>query len=273
MSNNSRFFIAIFILLTLLILVMVSCEKNIDVDLDNTEPQLVIEAPLNTGTGTFEVTISRTSDYFDNAPNPTVEDAVVTLYDENSSTPLLHTGNGNYQAVVTAESNVYYQLKVEVDGQVYEATSFLPPKVELEEIEIVFEEENLRFDAGYLAYYRFQDPVNVKNYYRFLFALNGVLQDEAEYLSVLDDRILNGSFARRALFQERFDSGEEVTFILRHFDAASYDYFNSLSDIVGDGGGPAGGVAAPGNPNSNWSNDALGYFSAFVDDTLTVRIP
>jgi len=34
-----------------------------------------------------------------------------------------------------------------------------------------------------------------------------------------------------------------------------------LSNIIGGRGG-----AAPGNPLSNWSNNALGYFSAYTAD-------
>jgi hypothetical protein len=47
------------------------------------------------------------------------------------------------------------------------------------------------------------------------------------------------------------------------------DYFTTLGDILTS---DANNSAAPANPNTNWSNNALGYFGAFSTQKKSIRI-
>ncbi len=250
-----------------------SCEKVIDVELDAADQQIVIEAQLKQGNSSFSVIISQTAPYFENQAPNRINNATVMLSDDKGGSqaiPLL--GNGVYNAMVTAEAGTTYQLSVEIDGQFYEASSYLPEPIPIEEIFTEFQPARAVLDEGYLVYFRFNDPAGENNYYRALHYLNGQAQLEGSDLQVLDDNLNDGDNARFPLFQQIFNSGDSVTVELMHFDEASFEYFNSLGDIIG-GGGPGGGSAAPGNPNSNWSGGILGYFSAFSSDQRSLVIP
>lgn len=252
---------------------LLGCEKVIDVSLDNDKPRLVIEANLIEGEHLFMVTISQTADYFDDSAPTYISTADVYLRDQGGNEILIpFVEDGRYEAMVTAEVGINYILTVELDGVVYEAQSFLPEKVPL--VELIPEEERATpaFDEGYSLFIRFDDPIAEENYYRFIFSIDGERQLNGEDMQVLDDNLFDGGEARIRLFAQVFDPGDTVEVELVHFDQSSYEYFNSLSDIIGDGQGPNAGNAAPGNPVSNWSGDILGYFSAYSADTLSIVI-
>lgn len=251
-----------------------SCEEVIEIDLNSSNPQVVIEAQLQEGQHPFAVQISETTDYFDSAPTVFIDNATVLLSDnEGESINIPLSDNGRYEAVVEAIAGKTYTLEVNIDGERYLASSFLPEQVEILGLETQFQEANAFLDEGYLLFTRFEDDPDRTNYYRFLHAVNDTLQNEGNDLQVLDDGLFNGGLARVPLFQKIFNSGEVVNVMLYHIDEASYDYYSSLSDIVGEDGGPNSGSAAPGNPTTNWSNNALGFFSAYSVDTLSVEIP
>ncbi|MEM1321571.1 MAG: DUF4249 domain-containing protein [Bacteroidota bacterium] len=253
------------------LVILQSCEKIIDVDLKDTPSQIIIEAPLKVGTHDFVVSITKSTDYFGAEPQDIVENAVVILTDDNgNATNVPYVVNGQYITSVTAEAGRTYQLEVSVEGATYEATSFLPERIEIVELITDFQTAGIVDDEGYELSIRYNDPANVPNYYRVVHTLNGVLQNETSDLQVMNDDFNDGVLTKAPLLTDIFDEGDTIAIELIHFDRPSFDYFNSLVSIIGDGGAFGGGIAAPGNPNTNWSEGALGYFSAYNSDTAVV---
>ena len=250
-----------------------SCEKVIEIDLEDADTQVVIEANLATGEAPFQVKISTTAPYFESGLPQAIEHATIRLLDENGNVYAVpHVQNGIYATLVNANVEQTYTLEVEIDGELYVAKSYLPAPVLLEEIYAEYQPAQGPLPEGYAVYFRYQDPANVANYYRAVHAVNGELQQKPDDLQVLNDRINDGALTLNGLLQQAFDLGDTVTVELRHFDETSYTYFSSLGDIIGGGMGPNSGSAAPGNPTTNWSNNALGYFSAYSSDSMTFRI-
>ena len=252
-----------------------SCEKVIDVDLDEADdPVLVIEANLVEGPQNFQVSVTKTTSYFDASAPITVDNANIVLSDDQGNTyPLASLGNGLYAVQIDAQTERTYTLTANIDGQEYTASSYLPASIPLQELVTEFSEANAFNDEGYQLFLRWQDIEFETNYYRVRHSVNGDLQNDGDDLQVLDDRLFDGGLTRLPVFGKVFGSGETVEVELIHLDIAGYEYFNSLSDILSSGGGPGGGNAAPGNPNTNWSGDILGYFSASNSSTLTIVMP
>ena len=260
-------------LLIAMISLFISCEKVIDIELNESEQQVVIEAKLSEGTQAFSVIISQTAPYFESQSPQSVDNAIVTLRDETGSALLIpFQQNGIYSSEVTAISGHTYTLEVQIEDKIYIANTFLPEKVELTELYTEYRAAIGPNDAGYLVYFRYEDPPGVKNYYRVVHSVNGVLQNTGGDLQVLNDDLNDGSNARFALFRQIFQVQDTVEVVLQHFDETSYDYYNSLGDIISSGSGFGGGSVAPGNPDSAWSGDALGYFSAIHSDTLSIVV-
>lgn len=255
--------------------VLFSCEKVIDVDLNESEPKLVIEAVLQAGPHDFTVLISETTSYFDSETAVLRDDAQVQLMDNAGlevDIPLV--SNGRYSLPVDAEVGRTYTLAVSIAGARYLASAEVPEKVTILELEYEFREGGGPIDEGYQLFSRFTDDPTRSNYYRNVHAINGVYQLAGEDLQVIDDNLFDGSErARLPIFQRSFDPGATVTLVLQHIDENSFEYLNSLADIIGEDGGPNSGSAAPGNPVSNWDGEILGYFGAFAADTLSVELP
>lgn len=253
--------------------ILTSCEKVIDVDLNSENPQIVIEGSLQADSDNFSVRISKTSDYFEAAQSEIVSNATVVLTDEAGDEMLIaYEGEGMYQTALTPVVNSTYTLAVDIDGERYEASSFLPATVEIIGLEVDYIAASGPIEEGYQLFTRFVDDGSRTNYYRIKHKIDGVLQNGGDDLRVYDDRLFDGGEARLPLIQKIFDEGEVLEIELIHFDEASYEYFNALTDIISQGQGPNGGTAAPGNPNSNWSNGALGYFSASSSSMQTIVV-
>lgn len=252
-----------------------SCEKVIDLDLDESESQLVIEANLDASTNSISVLVTKSTDYFNSSELERINDAEIILTDaQNNMFSIPEVSSGLYFLELSeVETNQLYSLDVIVDNQTYSAQSFLPEVVEIVSLSTAFQEENTFFEEGYQVRFLFQDPGNETNFYRILHSINGELQKEGSDMQILDDDLFNGGQADLPIFQHIFESGEVITVDLLHFDESSFDYFNSLSDIVNSGGGPGGASAAPGNPITNWSGDILGYFSAYSKSTQEITLP
>jgi hypothetical protein len=247
-----------------LIITLTSCQKVIDIDLNSATPQYVIEAVLVEGTQNFEVHVTQTSNYFSTDKATSIKNATVTLQKEGGTTVTLANENNGYYTVAnyTATNKTNYQLKVVLDGKTFEATSYLAQVVPLDSIKVEkalgrpFGNSN---DSLYQLYCTFQDPASETNFYQIKTIVNGKPNDKGKQILVLDDRLSNGNKISIPIFTTEFKLHDTVQVELLMIDQKVYDYFYTLSNVVGNGNNSA----APTNPISNWSGGALGYFGAF----------
>lgn len=158
--------------------IFTSCEKVIEVDLNNSAPQVVIEAALIPGTNLFTVQVTQTGDYF-TATDPTpINNATVVLQEENGvSTIIPFEAQGHYSKTITAQEGKSYTLTVTIGDKIYEAKSYLPPVVSLDTLtleEAPFQGLGSK-DTTYNVYINFTDPAIVANNYRLLITVNDTL--------------------------------------------------------------------------------------------------
>lgn len=259
----------IFYLLILTFLVY-GCEKVIDVDLNEAGPQIVIEGNLAYNPYSAVVKISMTSSYFDTLPSAKVSGAVVTVSTNFGDKYIFNeTGNGVYSSKhIRFKIGETYRLSVGANGEKYEASSKLNPPVNIDSVKFYFEDSYSFFDAGYYVNIYLFDPPGIKNYYRVKVSKNGVLQNTTDDLFVFDDRYVDGNNVEINLFNNPFKLNDTVTVQLISLDEGAYGYFKTFREVVNNNPGSA----APANPNSNLSNGALGYFSAWSSDTKSFII-
>jgi Domain of unknown function (DUF4249) len=254
---------------------LVSCEKEIDLDLNTSDPKFVVEATLNDQSDTASVQITRTVNFTETNAFPAVTDATVVITDnEGAFWNCIQTAPGIYQNTnLRGKVGRTYTLRITTgDGQEFVAQSTMPDPVRLDSVSI--RESTFGPPGGggdsvtYVLIPRFFDPAAIQNNYRFIQTVNGKRD-----LSIVvgNDNIFNGRINERPLFgfEEEINAGDEVTIEMLCIDRGVYDYFYSLSS----GGGGPNSAAVPANPVSNISNGALGYFSAFSLQNITIRIP
>lgn len=256
---------------SLLTLALFSCQKVIDVDLNEANPQVVLEANYTAEDSTVRVRVSITSNYFDASTSPTVNDAIVTITDQAGNvTAIPSVGNGEYVlANYVPQFNTTYTVHVMYNSVDYEAKCYLKQPVPLDEIIYEFAPSFFGLEGGYFVYLRLQDEPGVVNNYIAQLSRNGDVLDELSELFLQDDLFSDGNFIERPLFGpiDFFQLGDTIDLELRSVDVAIYDYYSEIIGIAsGDGG------AAPANPTTNWNNSALGYFNAYGNSRRSVII-
>jgi len=124
------------------------------------------------------------------------------------------------------------------------------------------------FDGGYRILLYFSDPPGEENFYRVKVHKNGELLNEVGDLIVFDDNRLDGKGIQVRLRGQLFDKGDTATVQLLTIDKNTWRYFTTFREMANlNPGSPA-----PANPSSNFSNGALGYFSAWSADEKEIII-
>lgn len=246
--------------IALIACLLTSCTKKvIELDLNNATPKYVIESFIQSGVNDFKVRVTKSTDYFSPAVPVNVSNATVTLSSSNgTSSVLTYTEDGYYVlAAFEALAGVTYTLDLSADGNSFQGTIIMPGLVSIGSME----------QQGNDVILKFQDPAAVENYYWIFYQVNtggGEKQERIFY----DDFAENGNLVEIGLFIREFDENDETFFVsgdtihveLRSIAKETYQYFTTLEAIVYNDGSPF--AAAPANPVTNWSNDALGYFGA-----------
>lgn len=255
-----------------------SCEKIVSIDLNNAAPQLVIEGVVTDQSGPYAVTLSKTGDYFTPSLTfPPVAHALVVISDNTGNVDTLREDtSGTYvSSSLKGVPGRTYALKVIADGKEYDAESAMPQKVMIDSLYAVpFREFD--GDRGYYVYVDFRDPPSPGNYYR-LDAFTATLPSDSitgRQFLLYSDKLTNGNEANyriRVSRNARYGNnllGDTLTVRLLTIDKATYDYFNTLNDVLQSDRSPTS--LSPANPNTNLDNGALGYFAAYTVDTRTI---
>lgn len=245
-----------------------SCQKVIDLKLDNAPPQVVIEANLTNIAGTQYVIISKSIPFSAKDDFPAVSGAQVSITD-STGIPKLFIERSPGQYVISSYQGQYgktYTLTVKMGGKVYTAVSTMPAVVPLDSVTAKsddFGKKNLR-----TIVVDYQDPPSITNQYRFVLSINS---KPATTIFTNDDSFTNGRYVKEELFQTGIDihHGDTARIEMQCIDKNIYKYWFSLSQQQNNG--PGGGVT-PSNPPSNFSNGALGYFSAHTVDSKAIVV-
>ena len=250
-------------------LLFTSCEKVVDIDHNEADPQYVIEANLYEGSNPFRVHVALTTDYYGREQQKQVSDAVVTLSDSaGAAVTVPSIGQGWYELpAFTAISGKAYNLKVSVAGREFTASSAMPRVVAIDSISSKWNEASGFISEGYEVAAWYKDPVGERNYYRIIRTENDTLRNEPFDLYLLDDKFNDGKPVKADFFN-RYRKGEKIELELLTMDAAVHEYFLTLQSVLSNQGGPA-----PANPLSNIKGGALGYFGAFTSRKMSIQLP
>lgn len=250
--------------ITCTIVLFSSCEKIIDLDIDTTNPVVVIEASINDEPGPYEVRVQSTVNY-DAASEGWIDNALCIMSDDvGNIDTLIGAGSGKYftqsiQGIVGRN----YTLRVESEGVSYVHSSFLNERVEIDTAIAEFTVSPFSQEEVVRVTSLFTEPTTADDYYRMLFLVRG-----KPYIAGLGDFDLIDDAESdqpvpmfRGFQSDTLYAGDTVDIELRHIDKKAYDYFSTLSELVSAGFAPQG---IPDNPLTSWSNGATGYFSAYA---------
>tara|TARA_R110002072_G_scaffold302060_1_gene483572 strand:- start:37320 stop:38111 length:792 start_codon:yes stop_codon:yes gene_type:complete len=252
------------------VIVANSCQKVIDVDLNESNSKVVIEANYSSEDSTVRLRLSLTSSYFEPSSASELNSATVSILDGNgTATFLSNIGNGEYILTNYVPTyNSIYRMNVVYNGVTYSASSELPSPVQLQPITYEFTTGFFGSGEGYFCYQNYDDPIGSENFYISVISKNGFEKNKVNDFILGDDRLTDGNTVSRPLFIDSlFALGDTASIEFRSISEDVFYYYDEIQSIAG-----GGQSAAPANPLKIWDNDALGYFSAYSNSRQTVII-
>ncbi len=251
-----------------------SCEKVVSIDLNKAAPHLVIEGIVTDQQGPATVKLSLTGTYFEPSLDfPPVSGALVVLTDDQGQRDTLkEAAGGTYLSTkIEGIAGRTYTLSVTSNGVEYDGSSSMPQKVMIDSLYAL---PRIAFDGdrGYDIYVMFKDPPQPGNYYRINARSSSLIPADSidgRRYRLFTDKLTNGNeMAERIRAGRNVQAGDTITVELLSIDKAAYDYFNTLADILSSD--RAATSLSPANPNTNLSNNPLGYFAAYTIDTKSI---
>lgn len=259
----NRFIYILFISL----ITLSACEKDLDLDLPDYQPKIVLEGAIEQGYPAY-VFITRNVAYFgitDSTAlvNSFVKEAIVTISDGTTTETLkLFTNPFYFPPYVFVGSKIIgqvgktYTLTVKVDTLTVTAFTTIPAPVKYDSI--FFKEEPGKDTLGYI-WATISDPPALGNYYRiFTYRVNRDRLFVPIYGSVYDDKTFNGktiTFSMMRGFETLSDEEQfRDTSLQREFgfykkgdkiivksctmDQAHYDFWATQEQAVYQGDNP-----------------------------------
>jgi hypothetical protein len=246
----------------LMAIALASCEKVINVDLKNADPKIVIEGIVS-NSNPAKVVISKSVPFSYLNNFPAVTGATVKISDNTGNTyTLAETVAGTYtNALLVGVPGRTYTLAVTAEGKNYTAVCNMQAPVNMDTL---YQETITISTKSIIATAEFTDPVGYGNSYHFVETVNG---KRNKTIFVLDDLYQDGGLISYQLFDEdiKMKAGDVVQVEMQCIDRVIYRYIRGLEDLQANN-------TVPANPDTNISNNALGYFSAHTSQKKTIVI-
>ncbi len=282
------------------VLLLCGCEKNIDIKLKTSEPELVVEATIENGQAPI-VSLSKSLNYFSQISPSILENSFIhgaAVYISNGTLthqlkeykiPVSGSYNiyyysidsSNLSTAFVGELNSKYSLRIDWDGNEYTATTTIP-KITKKIDSLFWQQAPGNNDSGKVALMVIAtDPPGYGDYIRYFTKRN----DEPFYpglTSVFDDQIIDGTTyevridrgvdrnASRPDDYMFFNKGDTITLKLCNIDKATFDFWRTMEFSYASVGNP---FSSPTQVLSNINGNALGYFGGYAAQFRTIIVP
>ncbi|MBZ9627779.1 DUF4249 domain-containing protein [Psychroflexus sp. CAK1W] len=254
----------------------IACEDVVEVDLEEAQPRLVVDAILQWEKGTTgknqTIKLSRTRGFFEEEPRPVSGARVVVSSNSNVEFNFEEISPGEYvTSSFEPELNEFYSLRIELNGDVYSAEETLKPVVPIDLIEQIdqggFSGEDIELKAFYT------DPEGEENYYLFKFFAPFLAFPD---LSVFDDEFNDGNQIFGLFSEEDLEPGMDVSIQLHGISKEYYNFLEILLAQAGSAGGPFETQPATVRGNIKNEKDAdeliFGYFGLSEVDKVIYTV-
>ncbi len=287
-----------------LLLIFPSCEKTINLKVQNQPSKLVVDASIENNNFPV-VTLSTSLNYFssitpEELSNSFVHDAVITVSDGTNTAQLkeysytdtsdytfyYYTVDENNSPGIVGQFNKQYQLNIKTsEGQEYTATTTIPLLTKKCDSLWWKPAPNVDDTTLCVMFGRFTDPPGLGNYIRYFTRINS-----ERFLpginSVFDDQVVDGKtyslqfdmgWDKNSLDKPNADNGygyayrgDTVTLKYCNIDKATYTFWNTWEFAWASYGNP---FSSPVKVIGNISNGALGAFSGYAVQYKNIIIP
>lgn len=249
-----------------------SCEEVIELDLNQHEKRVVIDANLFVGENNYnKIRLYYSAPFYADGYEE-ISNATVLIKNISSSETYSFTYDVNGYYVnnnFNPEIDATYELEVAIADNVYTATSKVWIAPEIENVEQI-NDAGFTGDSYELRFY-YQDPKETEDYY-----LAQTIDTEENDFSVSSDQFTNGNLISDLYFADEEQLGETIFYALAKIDKNYYNYLNKMFSNAASAGNP---FATPtgtlkGNivNTTNTEDFVLGYFHIAKRNSTTYTI-
>jgi hypothetical protein len=242
-----------------------SCEEKIDLHLNSDNSRVVIDAQLSDASRLQRIRVSQSVAFDAQISSAAVKNATVIVKDNlNQNYSFLYEKDGyyinrNFRPIVGRK----YTLYIGLQKQQFTSNSSMPSYINIDTARIIKKE--IAGKTYFFIALSFKDPANTPNYYMYTLSING---KEFQFARAESDQFNDGLQTTHYItdLERSLSQGDKITVRRYCIDAGTYNYWNDYQSTNL-------ATAAPGNPKSNISNNALGYFSAASVREYQLTIP
>jgi hypothetical protein len=256
-----------------------SCTKEIDIELEEGDRRLVVDAWFTSEQKVHEIRLSQTADYFSNEPTPLISGAQVSISGGGELFNFSESSPGIYHSEPTASAKfgTTYTLSIVYENEIYEAMDFCDTVPTLNQLALYPEyndEGNLK---GYALLVWTQELSGHGHFYAWRVLNNGIyIKDTLSEISFdadeyLGDGLVFEAFPIEYVSINQVNSGDTVRLEQHNISKQTYDAFEAILSETAWRGGIFD--APPANVPSNISNNGLGMFIVSSISSLEVVVP
>ena len=275
-----------YIISTLFIPIIVSfysCEDVIQVDLQEGQKRIVVEANLikdiHQDTKTLQtITLTQTEGFYDTlAPLP-AQGAIVNIVNEQGDTSYFEESAPGIYTNNTLLLHDASRLTLHIDylGEHYQATDHIRQVPKMDTIYIRREKTEFDEDSVWAVIGGFSDPVDITNFY--LWEIIHLDRDTIIFFSPGDDIYLNGGVIKDTRINFFYQPAQDA--LIRVYQHAisqeAFDYYNYLFKLITQPPGPFDTPPVPAKGNiANTTDPAhypLGYFRLTEADFRDIKV-
>lgn len=256
-------------------LITSSCEKEIDLKIDENDKKIVIQGNISNDESAVVVLITKSGQFHQTSDFQTVNTAEVSVLVDGVSHQIPFVGGGyyKYDGILPEEGKVY-ALTVEVEGDTYTAKTIYPKGVDASLVDLDFIPGD--------SYIKIKNAIDFnkgKTYLKTKWAVNGVFpsysfynlgrhvnENDGDTLHIEEYFYKEGTGG----FGSSFIPGDVLETFYYSLDATTYNYFEDLAFA----GYQELGSLNPYNPKNNFDQlNVLGYFGAYQLTKLKITLP
>ncbi len=254
---------------------LLSCQEVIELELPNTDPQLIIEGEVTYWAEQPEknqasVKVATSGNFYDAEGTDPVTQASVQIEDLTNAQvydllPVPGESGRYLNTTIPLDSGNTYRLSLTYDENLYTSEGTILPVAKLDSFSYRYRPSTPLLEPGYYFFFSGRTPKERGiNYYRFKIFENDSLYNAPEDYLIQSDEFLRAQIDTLQLSNYSFELNDTVRIEMYSLNKDVFEYYNQLTELLFNDGGLFS--SPPRNPDTNIINETnpddppLGFF-------------